>query len=173
MIPASITKMKQRFYVFVTGTLLGMGSVMLAAPLSAAEHVAAPSPSDQNFWRSLSDGPSLFAARCAVCHTNGYVVPSAIQLSRLTADEIEDVLWNEVMKEYANGLDSGQRRMIADFVSSLSKDKPADEPGVPLCKEPRKWVRGSQPSESWPGTSADNTFSAMLPELSKLRTLPG
>ena len=125
---------------------------------ASVDQAPVPTANAADSWRQLADAPTLFGARCAVCHASGFLIPSPTQLGRLTAAEIEDILWNGPMQEYANGLDTGQRHMLAEWVSTLNADKPPLDGGVPMCKDPQKWNLGTGSSASWRGTSYDNTF---------------
>jgi polyvinyl alcohol dehydrogenase (cytochrome) len=127
---------------------------------SATATSASSSPS----WQGMKDPEALFAARCATCHNRGVVAPTLYQLSRLTKEQILGDLWDGVMQETANGLDTGQRALLAQWIAGINPDKGEQGPGVKMCtrSDDREWH--PTPATDWPGWSRDDTFQRYVPD---------
>jgi polyvinyl alcohol dehydrogenase (cytochrome) len=134
-------------------------SITVTREMLAEQSDATPSPGTSTpaaAVSSITDPATLFASRCAACHNLG-VVPTLPQLSRLTAEQIEAALWQGVMQEPANGLDSGQRVLLAQWIAGLNPDKGVPGPGVTKCARPGEHWHPT-PAVDWPGFSRDDTF---------------
>lgn len=113
--------------------------------------------------RDETDPAVIFASRCAPCHGLGVLAPTTAQLAQYTVEEIEAALWRGVMQEPANGLDSGQRVLLAQWIANLSHEKADKAPGVTMCREPRApWHQS--PTQDWSGWSRDNSFERYVPD---------
>lgn len=119
---------------------------------------------------NLTNPEALFAHDCATCHDRGFVAPTLSQLSGLTEMQIQGALWQGVMQEPANGLDSGQRMLLAQWISGLNPHKAQHGPGVKKCatSDDDRWH--ATPATDWPGWSHNDSFqryvadSAMTPD---------
>lgn len=101
----------------------------------------------------------LYAARCAVCHSLGVFAPTRQQLSRLTAEEINNALWHGVMQELANGLTAPEREALALWLGKGESGAGRDHGGQ-LCEDT---APVAPVPVHWRGFSADNSFSRHLP----------
>jgi polyvinyl alcohol dehydrogenase (cytochrome) len=129
------------------------GSALVASAPAETETSSIKGPSA----RDLTDPALLFADRCIACHGLGVVAPTLPQMSHLTSAEIQSALWQGVMQETVNGLDAGQRVLLAQWISGLNPNKPDRGPGVSRCG-PSNSAWHSTPAVDWPGWSGDDTF---------------
>ena len=147
------------------------GRLFLVVLFSICSTFGAPSFGEEVPWKSETDPAALFAARCANCHGAGFA-PNLNRLSQLNADEIEEVLWNGVMQTWANGLDIGQRRLLAQWISGLSPNKETDEAGVPACSA-SQGTTAIKNQDSWSnwGKDLDFTRDAKTPSITASRVM--
>ena len=119
---------------------------------------------------TLGDPAQIFAARCATCHGAMFFVPNLEQLSRMTSEEIEAVLWNGPMQAIASGLDVGQRHLLATWIGGLSPQKETRDSGVTMCRNPPAWNRTEKKGE-WAKWGKDSGFTrdAATPDLTAKR----
>lgn len=130
-----------------------VGNAVSAATLNSKQEKR----SNTSVISRLTEPADIFNAKCASCHVPGKFGPTIPQLSRLTAEEIENVLWNGAMKEFALDLDSSQRAIVAQWLASLGQDKGDRTSGVKKCTDGTAWVPDAGPS--WSGWSNDNRLN--------------
>jgi len=106
------------------------------------------------------DGETLFTARCAMCHTLGFLAPTVEQMGRLSVEQIEAVMWHGAMQEHANGLSRPQRLAIARWLGSEEVAQRAPDPGVRQCAPADAPTRSG--AGTWAGWSPDNRFTRFV-----------
>lgn len=114
------------------------------------------------------DGEALFTARCAMCHSLGFLAPTIEQMGRLSVEEIEAVMWHGAMQQHANGLTRPERMAIARWLGHDDMPARARESGVKTCTIA---APPSTDSAAWPGWSPDNRFARFVadPSLTTVR----
>jgi polyvinyl alcohol dehydrogenase (cytochrome) len=142
--------------------ILWAGLCMIAG--ASARSGAASSPN----VAQLVAPEEIYATRCSTCHSIGIYAPTLAQIAKLRAEDIEASLWNGKMQEWANGLDSGQRVLLAQWIASLSSEKESRDPGVTACSGARPSVGGQE----WTSWSADAELTRKSPsrEFTEART---
>jgi polyvinyl alcohol dehydrogenase (cytochrome) len=112
-------------------------------------------------------GWSLFQTRCAVCHLNPVVdlaVPGAV-MREMTPERIFASLTTGSMKEKSEGLNDGQKRRIAEFMSGrpMGSSAAGDAKNMPNKCAQNPAMTNPTASASWNGWGNDNSNSRFQP----------
>src|SRR6185503_8799322 len=98
------------------------GPVPAVPGLQGQPPAAAPAPGGRGgaaVMPGTEDGIAQFETRCSVCHNNPALdlVPSASAVRELTPERILESITTGSMKAHVEGLNDGQKRRIAEFMS--------------------------------------------------------
>ena len=107
------------------------------------------------------DGEALYTARCAMCHSLGFLAPTVEQIARLSVEQVEAAMWHGAMQEHANGLSRPERLAIARWLGNDRTIVRTPAAGVKLCQTT---AASAAHVDSWPGWSPDNRLNRHVPD---------
>ncbi len=131
-----------------------------------------PNPPIQDIFKASSPlfetGEQIYQTRCAVCH-NGAVpeAPRLEALQLLSVNAIVESLTNGVMKNQGASLSPKQRKLVAEYLSKVSKTKlkPKTNLEAGICAPTKSKVKNLKTLVSTWGMDIQNTRFYTAPDL--------
>ncbi len=105
------------------------------------------------------DGARLYQEHCVACHGLGVFIPTPANMSKLTSEEVYETLWFGSMAEIANGLEDAERLALAEYIGSMSIEKPNPDSGARSCEGPP-----AASTDAWTGWAPDLANTRYLPK---------
>src|SRR5436190_22383339 len=129
---------------------------------------AAPAPGGRGGPAAMpgtEDGIAQFETRCSACHNNPALdlVPSAAAVRELPPERILESITTGTMKTYVDGLNDGQKRRIAEFMSGrpMGSSKAGTAANMPNKCATNPAMGNPATGPGWNGWGADTANTRM------------
>jgi polyvinyl alcohol dehydrogenase (cytochrome) len=112
------------------------------------------------------DGIAQFETRCSTCHNNPVLdLPSANAIREMTPERILESLTTGSMKTYVDGLNDGQKRRIAEFMSGrpMGSSKAGNAANMPNKCATNPAMANPAAGTGWNGWGVDNSNTRFQP----------